>query len=511
MAELLAHDPAGPVRLSAEALAIAPDPRTRAASARVVAQAYLLQDEIGRALAVLEEALAGLGSDAVELRLALYGDLLMISRVDREGAHGGRDWREPLRALLASGPPDEDSPAARLGLAQLAMEDVMAGRSAAAAASTAERALAGGRLLTEETAESAAALTAIVALMVADGIDAACDMLDLAIEDARHRGSAVGFVHASTFRACAAVRAGAVADAEAHASAAMAAQERPIPPLLPLQVGVLLDVHIERGELDAAELVLVEQDCAGPVSDVYQASHLLEARGRLHAACGRHDEALADLLDAGRRQLQHGMVNPAFLPWRSAAALAHLALGDRDAALALAGEEVALAERFGAPRALGIALQAQGLILGGTQGLAMLEQAAGALAGSPARLDAARAAVTLGSALRRANRRADARGQLVAGLDAAQTCGATALAATARSELEACGVRPRGPRFSGADALTASEQRVARMAATGMANREIAQALFVTTRTVENHLARAYGKLSIHSRGELAAALGRRS
>jgi DNA-binding NarL/FixJ family response regulator len=61
--------------------------------------------------------------------------------------------------------------------------------------------------------------------------------------------------------------------------------------------------------------------------------------------------------------------------------------------------------------------------------------------------------------------------------------------------------------FSGVGALTASERRVARMAAAGLGNREIAQNLVVTIKTVENHLARVYTKLGIHSRTELAEAL----
>ena len=59
----------------------------------------------------------------------------------------------------------------------------------------------------------------------------------------------------------------------------------------------------------------------------------------------------------------------------------------------------------------------------------------------------------------------------------------------------------------GADALTASERRVAAMAASGMQNREIAQALFVTVKTVETQLSSCYRKLAIGSRRELGPAL----
>ncbi len=61
--------------------------------------------------------------------------------------------------------------------------------------------------------------------------------------------------------------------------------------------------------------------------------------------------------------------------------------------------------------------------------------------------------------------------------------------------------------FSGLESLTASERRVCEMAATGQSNREVAQALFVTTKTVENHLSRAYRKLDISSREQLSEAL----
>ena len=73
--------------------------------------------------------------------------------------------------------------------------------------------------------------------------------------------------------------------------------------------------------------------------------------------------------------------------------------------------------------------------------------------------------------------------------------------------LLATGARPRRLVLSGLEALTPSERRVAEMAADGLSNRDIAQALFVTPKTVEVHLSNAYRKLDIHSRGELPNAL----
>src|SRR3712207_5054417 len=90
----------------------------------------------------------------------------------------------------------------------------------------------------------------------------------------------------------------------------------------------------------------------------------------------------------------------------------------------------------------------------------------------------------------------------------ARACQGTKLAERAHEELVAAGARPRRLQFSGRDSLTASERRVADLAASGMGNREIAQTLFVTIKTVENHLARAYSKLGINRRDQLPAALG---
>jgi DNA-binding NarL/FixJ family response regulator len=137
----------------------------------------------------------------------------------------------------------------------------------------------------------------------------------------------------------------------------------------------------------------------------------------------------------------------------------------------------------------------------------LLNEAAAVLESSPARVEHARALTDLGAALRRANRRVDARDTLRAALDAADACGATPLAERARHELRAAGARPRRPRATGVQALTASERRIAEMAAEGLSNPEIAQALFVTKKTVEAHLGSVYRKLDIRSRGQLGGAL----
>ena len=137
----------------------------------------------------------------------------------------------------------------------------------------------------------------------------------------------------------------------------------------------------------------------------------------------------------------------------------------------------------------------------------MLGEAAALLEPTSARLEYARTVVELGAALRRANRRTDARERLREGVDLAHRLGARALVDQANEELAATGARRRTALQTGVETLTASERRVAQLAASDMTNKEIAQALFVTVKTVEVHLSSVYRKLELSSRRQLASAL----
>jgi DNA-binding CsgD family transcriptional regulator len=192
--------------------------------------------------------------------------------------------------------------------------------------------------------------------------------------------------------------------------------------------------------------------------------------------------------------------------YRSGLALA-LRGAERERARGLAQEELALARRWGAPRAVGISLRTLGLVEARDAGLTLLTESVRVLEHSGAQLEHARSLIELGAATRRAGSRSAAREPLHAGMELAHRCGAHPLVERARHELVASGARPRRIMRSGVDALTPSELRVASLAADGLSNREIAQALFVTLRTVEVHLTHAYQKLDISSRGQLPAAL----
>ena len=272
---------------------------------------------------------------------------------------------------------------------------------------------------------------------------------------------------------------------------------------------MLVQALAERGEFRAAEAALEAADVHGPpeaIGDAYSGTLVLNARARLRLAQGDPGAALVDLLEVGRRQEAMREPNPATMDWRSQAALAYAALDEPDAALALAREELELARRFGAARAIGIALRSLGVI-GGE--LDRLEEAVAVLAASPARLEHARALADLGVALRHRRRAVDAREPLRQALDLAIRCDATPLAGRARTELLIAGARPRRSQLSGVDALTTNERRVAALAAAGRSNREIGQALYVSHKTVEKHLTAAYRKLGVAARGDLPGALAK--
>jgi len=235
------------------------------------------------------------------------------------------------------------------------------------------------------------------------------------------------------------------------------------------------------------------------------------ARGRLRLAQGRPAEALADFQTCAamfsRDLWRTEMRDVGYLHARAGAALALLRLGERERARELAQSELADVRAFGAPRALGIALRVAGLAQGGSRGLELLDESVTVLRGSPALLERAQALVELGAALRRAGRRAAAREPLAEALELAARCGARPLTVRAREELNATGARPRREWRTGVEALTPSELRVVRLAAAGHTNREIAHELYVTLKTVEGHLARAYTKLRIEGRGQLPQVL----
>jgi DNA-binding CsgD family transcriptional regulator len=401
----------------------------------------------------------------------------------------------------------ESTVAGRLILARAAAARALRGTSADEVHGLATRALGGGALLEDESCDGIGLYLAVFALVVAEDLQTAELAASTAVDDAQRRGSVLGFATACHFRALAVLRRGRIPDAAADTVNTLEARKYGWRLALASAVAAQAECLVERGELEAAgrELHGLMKEHGTPRD--LGAYRFVGVRGHVRLLQLSPANALEDLIEAGRMMRELGGDNPAVYPWRSLASSASLALGDREEARRLAEEEVALAGEFGAPGAHARALSALAAISDGAEGIEIREEAVRMFESSQAALDRARALVDLGATLRRATRRRDAREPLTSGLDLARRCGARALAQRAREELVAVGARPRRDAATGREALTVRESQVAGLAAQGMSNREIAEALFVTVKTVEWHLKHAYRKLGVGSRRELGPAL----
>lgn len=502
-AELWSGQPVAGAEHLAAALEVVDEPRTRVDIALLLRQCLLRTGRMSEAVAALDAVRRDLpGSDRDLDRLldaAAVGvgvlDVTLAPRLaDRIGALQRRaaekDCREPLTLVVA------------------AATTAWAGGSAREAAALALRGAAlRGRVVSSARMPFEGFMLA--ALFAADelaGALAECDEF----EDELRRGGVLpellwGLL---AFRSKFAYRCGALEQAETGARDSIEmARLYGHEAYIALAYSSLVDSLVEKGELAAAEGVLRDAGLLSGHRPDWYFSFVVHSRARLRSTQGRREDALEDLLALPERYGSDVLRAPTIWPWRSDAALILAALGEEREARRLAGEEVELARKMGAPRALGVALRAAGVVARGDSGLEQLAEAVSVLGDSDAKLEHARALADLGAMLRRAARRAESRKPLREALDVALACGAGALAAFARTELAASGARPRSGRGQGMAALTASEHRVAALAALGLSNPEIAQRLFLTRRTVETHLTHAYGKLGIKSRTELPAML----
>ena len=453
------------------------------------------------AVKVFEQAIERLGDDAPELRELLEAELINSAGFDS-------DVFEVARSRL--GQVDEAALTGTVGravmVATLRYFDVRRGVGRERVRALADPAILGPLL---DSMPSVAISCAAWALMCAEAAAEVDRYFEAVIARAKKRGELVTLSNMLCFRGLALAQRG---DLEAATQDLRESGE--LVSYLPTQQGAiylhsyLADVLTNRGEIDEAEASLAALELEEEVAQSGHVIFFLGARGWLRYARRDFKGAASDFGQLGRCMEAFEMHNPAVLAWRSHLALALLGLDRRDEALELAREEVELARAWGSPRPIGVALRARGLAEGGAEGIETLRESVDVLQGSSARLELARSLVELGVALSRSNERAEARELLREGLDLAVRSGALPLVERAELELTATGERPRRLLLSGVESLTASERRVARFAAEGLSNKDIAQALFVTTKTVEVHLGNVYRKLGIGSRTELPQALG---
>ncbi|MFI0780969.1 LuxR C-terminal-related transcriptional regulator [Streptomyces sp. NPDC021212] len=517
----LSQDPAAAAEYLRRALTLSPDPAERTGIRIDLAHSLYLLDRPQDARTVLDEGIADGGVDPQDVP-TLRGEQFVLG-----GLGPLRPHPEPGQAAVASAqtgavlsesePPDDSAAEffrlhsadlldQRLRLDLASLLSCCRGKDRLEAVRQAERALR--RPYTGLNERLAARTVPIQVLATADKLDSALAEADRLVDQATASCSRTLGALAYSMRAEVNLHIGNLSRALEDSYQALELMPLTSPhywvctgQAVAAGVGALVETarteeayHVlERFRLDRR---IPERSSFGP---------LFFHRGRLRLADGDQEGGLADLLESGVRLERAGTFNPAVLAWRSEAALVYAARGDRQEARRLVDAELSRARRWGAPRAIGRALRAAGLLAEGHKGEAMLGDAVQVLESSPARLELARVLADLGIQTRRSSRLRDARDLLRRALSMAEVCGAAKLEQTVREELLVSGARPRRATEVGVDALTPTERRVALLAARKHTNRQIAASLFVAQRTVELHLSNAYRKLSITGRPGLAA------
>lgn len=486
------------------AVALADPSHLRVATALRGARALGIAGMFEEAMDLARRGLAGTATDravpgAAEERERLEHELVMDAAM-QAGTHA-----EAVRRLRAA-PSDPLLP----GLA--AVNAAMGATWAGLPATTVSRLLAPAlvRDVFRTDMDSLLPTAAAVVLVGIDELDASIAWSTALIDVARPRGWLLALTQGCLRRSMALVRAGRIRDAEPDARLLFEVIQGNTPPAaFTWALHTLVDVLTEADRLDEAETVLLETGHTGaPPPGAMGSPLLLQSRARLRLAQGRFDEAYADTEEARARCEELTVQHPVLASWRVTQVEALVALGERRRAEVVARDQLRLADVLGTPAARATGRRALAQTIDGPARVPLLEQATDLAASSPARLEHVRCLVDLGAALRRSNRRGDARPPLREALDLADQHGMAMLARRARDELHASGARPRRPATTGPGALTPAEHRVATLASQGVSNRDIAGQLYVTRRTVETHLTHAFQKLGVRSRAELPGALG---
>jgi DNA-binding NarL/FixJ family response regulator len=477
-----------------EAVERADSPGQRSAIALRGARAMGLAGHTGKAVELCRAALANPAGTSPEMLTRIEAELVTNAWL-QAGTHAEAHQR--LRH------PVVDPPPLPLWRVNAAMAASLAGQPADETITLLQPVLDSSALAQEE--DSLTGTIATIALVVNDQLETARRRCEAVMDAARPRGWLIALAHGGQLRAMALTRAGHARDAEADARLAVD-YKLPVTPRPAMLYGLnfLLDALVELDEPEAAEAALAAAGISDLPVGVLGAPMVLQSRSRLRLAQQRPADAHADLMEAAARWEELGCCHPVLASWRVEATEALVRLGDSDGARKLASQQLDLANRLGTPGARGAALRAVARAAPPDQRITLLQRAVSILSGSPAGLERARAMVDLGAALRRANRRREAREPLSRALDLAQRGGLRLIARRARDELLAAGARPRRDVLTGLEALTPAEHRIAALAAAGHTNREIAEQLYITLRTVETHLTHAFQKLQITTRAQLA-------
>ncbi|WP_328680848.1 AAA family ATPase [Streptomyces sp. NBC_00322] len=504
-ARVLAHTdhPTALSRLE-HALSLATDPRLRC---RLVLQYVITSlgaqnslrafELVGETLPMVE---SDLGDSPEEQALRTVVEAMaLVSGLDEKSTV--RRVSERFRDHVA--PPGETAEE-RLLLGMLCALGTLEGRPAAELVPMAERVLRVG----DVSLGGWGALGATLTLYLADEIKPVEFVLTALLEHAQKRGQAWNSALASTTRAQVHMWTGNISLALADAQLAFDLVHRDLH--VKSAVGphcTLADVLVLRGDARRAEEVL--DLIRRPRLDQFalESHTYMMSRARTRAALGDLEGALDHLVRCGDSLAEAGICNPVLAPWWYDAARLLAELGRHGEGRDVVDRVAPAVRRWGTSRARGMLALAGGVLTPGDSGIDELTEAARLLDNSPGRLEHARAEYLLGRRLLERGDAESARERLRRSIDIAVLCGDRLLLDQAVPALGAAGGRLRRGTESPTDALSGSERQVAERAVAGATNREIAEALFLTQRTVEFHLTSVYRKLGIRGRRELAAVL----
>ena len=490
-AEALTSGPAAVEHLS-EAYELLTDLPARARAAQILVRAMLLTGPPADAARLANRAVTELSPGQANLRRELEALEVMSLRFGGVGGDALGQLRRYRKRPVGPGL------GAKMLAAVAAQDWMLQGGNCDDCSELALEALSGGELI---AADSALMAMGPMIVLAAAGREEALEQLQIALAHAHRSGSLLSKKSVTLWRGFTHFWRGELAEADSELRSS--GEGRWGTGVGWLYHHALLSAILrERGDLIAARTAL--EGSADPGDRSEPTRYWLYNRLELLVAEGRFEQA-----DAAAEQMASRFAHldsPIDTPWRSPAAIAlyHTDRGQR--AKGLATEELEHARRWGAPGTVARALRVLGTLEGGP-GLERLRQAAELAGGSSARLEHAKALTAWGAALRRARRPTEAREPLRRALELTDALGARALLQQIRTELLAAGGRPRTSALSGVGSLTPSERRVTALAAEGYSNREVAEALFVTPKTVEMHLGNAYRKLGARSRHDLPGLL----
>ncbi len=422
-------------------------------------------------------------------------------------------WEMPAareRLMRATADLTGETPAERLLLGLRAYGAAYAGEMTASdTAPFVIAALGDGFLLAELGPDSPTYARLLGGLNLVDELDLSSREVSAAIAEGRRRGATFGLALATMLRGIIAWRRGELPSAEADARVGLEI----ISQLgwvagFPYPLAVLVDVLNDVGELDTADRLLDENNFGGSIPPGRAFLELVGTRGRLRLSQGRTEQGIIDLEQQAVRLDELHESRPDVRGRLAKSLVPALVRAERvDEGRQIAEEALQVACEYGVPRYIADCRRGRALAHTGGSDLSELEEVAAIYEAIGAQHDLAATLLDIGSALRRQRQPAAARGPLRRALDLARASGARPLAEHAEHELRAAGARPRRDRITGRDALTASERRVAELAIGGLTNRQIAETLFITRRTVESHLEHVFRKLGIHARSDLQKAL----